>query len=366
MAATNLHQELVSILIVNWNTRDLLLQCIGSINANAADVAYEIIVVDNASEDGSVAALRGEYPNVKLIASERNLGFGAANNLGMRQAVGNLVLLLNPDTLVPPFSLKAMVKFLDEHKDVGIVGPMLVGADGRMQISSFGLFPSPAEAAAHAARIWRTVPKSPLARRFLIQPAEAELWTYTRHLLGACLFVRREVMEQTRGFDESFFLFLEETDFCYRAEKCGWRMAYFTGARVVHLGEQSMQHILHRTGGLYIRSYNHFCRKHKTGLPARIAINVCLVFGAVVEAATGLVKWRSPRRAARSICALWVRLPGKAVIATAGVERTTRPVDIAQNAELRATLVAAGVTRAADLSTENITKRLLAVYLECV
>ncbi len=296
---------MVSIIIVNWNTRDLLLQCISSIAKNTEDVAHEIIVVDNASSDGSAQALQQAFPDVKLIASEKNIGFGAANNLAMWEAAGDLVLVLNPDTVVEPGALSTMVEFLDEHKDVGILGPMLVGEDGRTQVSSFGLFPSPLEAAAHAARVWRIAPRSGLARRFLIQPVQGEGWTYTQHLLGACLLMRREVMDETGGFDESFFLFLEETDLCYRAMKIGWKLAYLTQARITHLGEASMQSILHRTGGFYIRGYNHFCKKRGLSIPSRTAVNGCLIFGILVEAAIGLVKCRSPRRACRSLLALW-------------------------------------------------------------
>ena len=295
----------ISIIIVNWNTRDLLLQCLRSIRENAADVAHEVVVVDNASSDGSIEAVRAEFPQARLIANRENRGFGAANNQGLAESTGDFILMLNPDTLVPEGSIRALLDFAASHEDVGIVGPRLVDADGVEQISSFGLFPSPLEAAAHALRIWRIAPRSRLARRFVVTPDQHGDWAYAGHLLGACLLVRRDLITRLGGFDEGFFLFLEETDLCFRARQQGWRCAYFTGAQFMHLGEQSMQGILHKTGGLYIRSYNLFCRKHGIGPLRLLAANLFLCLGLVIEATVGLVKFRSPRRAADSLRALW-------------------------------------------------------------
>ena len=296
---------MVSIIIVNWNTRDLLLQCIESVAHDCDGVETEIIVVDNASTDGSPQAVGEGYPSVRVIANERNLGFATASNQGVSEATGDYILLLNPDTVVHPGAISQMLGFLSERREVGIVGPLLLGADGRPQISSFGIFPSPLEAMLRAMRIWRLAPKSALARRFLIRPESPGEWVYSEHLLGACLLIRREVLDQVGGFDEDFFLFLEETDLCYRTKEAGWRVAFYTGASVTHLGEQSMQHILHRSGGLYIRSYNRFCQKHGASILSRGAVNVFLVLGVLGEAGVGLIRFRSPRRAANVLRALW-------------------------------------------------------------
>jgi len=296
---------LVSIVIVNWNTRNLLLRCIGSILDGGCSVPCEIIVVDNASADGSVDAVRSAYPNVTVIANDRNLGFASANNVGFARASGESILLLNPDTIVSEKAADKLVAFLEAHSDVGIVGPLIVGQDGCPQISSFGIAPSLREAFLHAIRIWRIAPKSRLARQFLMIPREPEDWIYTRHLLGACMLVRRRVIDQTNGFDERFFLFLEETDLCYRTQQMGWRIAYYVGARITHLGEQSMLHILDRSGGYYIRSYNYFCRKHGMGRSSVPATNLCLIMGLINEAAIALAKHRSITRAANSLRAIW-------------------------------------------------------------
>jgi GT2 family glycosyltransferase len=296
---------LVSIIIVNWNTRDLLLQCLRSINENAGDVAHEVIVFDNGSSDGSADAVRQQFPNVKVIASEENIGFAAGNNRAAAEAKGEFLLFLNPDTVLLQGAVRKMVDFLVEHPEAGFVGPRLVGADGKIQISSFGIFPSPLEAAAHALRIWRVAPRSRLARLFSPAPAEGEKWVYTQHLLGACVLARRSALDQIGEMDEGFFLFLEETDLFYRAALSGWKTVYFSEVSVVHYGEQSMQSILDRTGGLYIRSYNRFCRKYGMDAIRRASINLFLILGILVEAVMGFVKWRSPRRAWNCLKAFW-------------------------------------------------------------
>ncbi|MHB9036650.1 MAG: glycosyltransferase family 2 protein [Armatimonadota bacterium] len=296
---------LLSIIIVNWNTRDLLLECIQSVYDTASDIAREVIVVDNASMDGSVEAVRQRYSDVIVIPNDRNVGFGAANNIGLKHANGNYIALLNPDTVLHEDVLGELVQFMEEHKEIGIVGPMIVGTDGRMQVSSFGLFPSVCECAMHALRIWRIAPGSKLSKSFLRVPSLGCEWTYTEHLLGACMVMPSDLMHKLGGFDEDFFLFLEETDICYRTKQMGYNIAYCTFTSIVHLGEQSMQRILDKSGGLYIRSYNLFCSKHGHKLSARIAINMFLIVGMLVESIVGLAKYRSLRRFGTCLRALY-------------------------------------------------------------
>lgn len=292
-------EGLISVVIVNWNTRDLLLGCIESLAADCSDGRCEIIVVDNASVDGSAEAVRERFPEVIMIASETNDGFAHGCNLGARRAGGDYILLLNPDTRVPSGTLHTLRRFLEEHEEVGVVGPKLVGTDGERQVSSFGMFPSVAEAVAHATHIWTLRPQSSLARRFLCTPAPGSEWCYAAHLLGACLLVRREVYENLGGLDAGYFLFLEETDFCYRAALAGWRCAYLESAAVVHYGEQSVVQTLTMSGGLYIRSYNRFCRKFGMSLPRRLLINAALISGVLISALACLVKRRDIPRAGR-------------------------------------------------------------------
>ncbi len=295
----------VSIIIVNWNTRELLMRCIEAVGQDAAGLDLEIIVVDNASSDGSAKTIREHYSEVKLITNTRNLGFAVASNQGIKESKGEYILLLNPDAIVQPGAVRGLVCFLSDQRSVGIVGPLLYGTDGQVQISSFGMTPSPIEAAMRAFRIWRLAPKSKLARRFLTLPEGTCNWTETEHLLGACMLIRRDVVEQIGGLDEGFFLFLEETDFCCRAKDSGWKLAYYTGVAVTHIGEQSMQNILHRSGGLYIRSYNRFCRKRGMNGMRRAIVNVFLIAAVATDALVGLVKYRNLTRSLQGLAAIW-------------------------------------------------------------
>lgn len=288
--------KLVSVVIVNWNTRDLLLECIGSIEQGAAGVEHEIVVFDNASTDGSVEAVRNRYPNVRIIAGDKNLGFAGGNNLGVREARGDLLLILNPDTTLGDGAIRAMTDFLAEHEDVGIVGPLLVGTDGNAQISSFGIFPSVREAFIRATHLWTLSPGNRILRGFLCAPGDGETWCYSGHLLGACMLVRRDVWDRLDGMDVDYFLFLEETDFCCRAAKLGWRCAFTRTSLVNHLGEGSLRDIVEQSGGLYIRSYRRFCRKHGIGIGGRLLIDALLITGVVLQAVDALVRKRDARR----------------------------------------------------------------------
>jgi GT2 family glycosyltransferase len=298
-------KDKVSIIIVNWNTRRLLLDCIKSILDNTKNVDFEIIVVDNASSDGSVDAVSNSFPEVRLIASDKNLGFAAGCNRGFEVSNGNFIFYLNPDTLVDSEALFELVCFLKDKREVGIVGPLLIDKNYNSQISSFGIFPSAKEAFLHAIRIWRIAPKSKIAKDFLKTPENKNGWVYTGHLLGAALLARRELIEDLNGFDEKYFLFLEETDLCFRTLKAGWKLAYNTNIKIIHLGEQSMMNILHKSGGLYIRSYNTYCKKHRIGYINRIAVNMSLTTGIIIEAAVALIKHKSFKRSFGSLRALW-------------------------------------------------------------
>lgn len=295
----------VSIIIVNWNTRDLLLGCINSIKENCGGLPYEIIVVDNASSDESAKAVQQSCPDVGLHALTSNLGFAGGNNAGVSHSSGEYLLLLNPDTVVQPGAVETLVTFLDDHPETGIAGPMLSGTEGQPQISSFGLFPSAREALVHSLHLWRLLPNSLLSRQFLAQPGPGENWRYTSHLLGACMLVRRQVWESLQGMDSGYFLFLEETDFCLRASLMGWKCAYVTDACITHIGEQSLGGIPDKSGGLYIRSYRRFCRKHGLGLAERAAVNLLLVTGSLLLASKAAVKHRDLRKAAGIARSLW-------------------------------------------------------------
>jgi GT2 family glycosyltransferase len=174
----------ISIIIVNWNTRELLCQCLGSIQETSSGIAYEMIVVDNGSTDGSVRAVREAFPLVRLIANTENLGFARANNQGIRASRGQHILLLNSDTLVRPGALAALVRFLNQHSDVGIVGPELLNTDGTVQLS-WAAFPT----------LWSEIRgKNFRVRRRYATRDGCEAYNVD-WIGGACLLIRRATIE---------------------------------------------------------------------------------------------------------------------------------------------------------------------------
>jgi N-acetylglucosaminyl-diphospho-decaprenol L-rhamnosyltransferase len=222
----------LSIVIVNWNVHDLLRRCLGSVVSGQWSVVSEIIVVDNASTDGSVEMLRNEFPQVTLIVNASNRGFAAANNQGIAAAQGRYVLLLNPDTEVLGSALITLIRYLEAHPSVGLIGPQLLYPDGRVQ-SSRRRFPTLATLFLESTWLASLAPRSLLRRYyFLDQPDDATLdvdW-----IMGAAMLIRREVIEQAGGMDAGFFMYSEELDWCRRIKAAGWRVVYCPAARVIH------------------------------------------------------------------------------------------------------------------------------------
>ena len=228
----------VSIVIVSFNTRDLLRECLQILAKYADDVHYEILVIDNASRDGSADMVAQEFPTAKLIRSPVNLGFAAANNLGFIQAVGRYVVLLNSDAFVTEHGLAQAVSYMQQHSDVGLAGARLTGKNGEWQPSA-RMFPS---LLTHFLTLSGLAAKYPNSRFFgqcdrtWANPDEvAEVdW-----VPGAFSIIRRDVLEQVGYFDENFFLYYEEVDLCRRIKRMGYRIMYLPQVTVIHLGGES-------------------------------------------------------------------------------------------------------------------------------
>jgi GT2 family glycosyltransferase len=228
----------LSIVIVNWNTRDLLHACLASLPEAARSITCEIIVVDNASTDGSAGMVRTTFPHVRLIALAENVGFARANNLGFAQAQGRYFLLLNPDTWLPSGALDDMVALMDQMPDIGILGPRLLNADGSLQ-PSCSHFPTLLNIALESWGISRLAPQNRRLARFKM--------TYWAHddardvdqPSGACLLVRREAWQSAGPLDERFFMYFEEVDLCWRVRRAGWRIRFTPTPQITHYGGQS-------------------------------------------------------------------------------------------------------------------------------
>jgi GT2 family glycosyltransferase len=241
----------LSVIIVNWNTRELLADCLCSIEdfqSSIFNLQSEVIVVDNASSDSSAAMVREQFPWVRLRENVGNVGFARANNQGISQATGRYVLLLNPDTVVMPGALAALVGFLEAHPQVGVVGPTLLDRDRRIQLS-WAKFPT----------LWSELTTGHRRDRkpFLSGDAYEVDW-----LAGACLLVRRGAIDAAGLLDERFFLYSEETDWCLRIQRAGWRIAYYPSAKVVHLEGSSTALDRPRTSFLLCQSKVLYFDKH--------------------------------------------------------------------------------------------------------
>lgn len=206
----------ISIIIVTYNTADLLAPCLNSVMPRS-DLGLEVIVVDNASQDDSAAMVSRDFPWVKLIANESNAGFARANNQALKVSTGEYVYFLNPDTVVQPGAFEAMIGFMESHRDVGLAGTRILNPNGSVQSS-----------------VERRYPGERRAQKDLRGLPGDIAW-----VLGASMVARRAIVEELGGFDEGFFLYGEEQDLCLRIRKAGWKIGFVTDAVVVHWGGQS-------------------------------------------------------------------------------------------------------------------------------
>lgn len=252
----------LSIIIVSWNTCELLQECLGAIYLHPPEAAFEVWVIDNASTDGSPDMVRERYPQVRLIANRENPGFARANNQGIHSSRGEYVLLLNPDTYVKPGALDTMVRFLEERPAAAGVGAKLLNPDRTLQISCY---PRPTL----FREFWRMFHLDaikpyavyPMERWDSYEPREVDV------LMGACLLLRRNVLEQVGLMDEDYFIYSEEVDLCTRVTKAGWKLYWQPRAEVVHHGGQSTQQVAE---SMFLQLYQGkilYFRKHH-GWPA--------------------------------------------------------------------------------------------------
>lgn len=237
----------ISVIIVNWNVKDLLADCLRSVLASQIEPAPEIIVVDSASGDGSAAMVRADFPQVKLIASAENLGYAKGNNVGAAAATGDFLFLLNPDTRLAPDALALLRDHLLAHPQTGVVAPQLLWPAGQTQ-SSRRRFPTPATLFWESTLLEQWFPRNATARRYKMADFPADQPAPVDWAVGAALFIRRAVWQAVGPLDESFFMYFEETDWFRRCAQAGWRADYLPQAQVIHYeGQSSGQVVAART-----------------------------------------------------------------------------------------------------------------------
>ena len=265
----------LSVIIVNYNTRDMTLKCLRSVFAEIEAVDAEVFVVDNASQDGSVEAIQEQFPSVRLIASDTNLGFGAANNRAMKIATGAQLLLLNSDAFPRQGSIRTLMETLDHLPRVGVLGPRLLNEDGSLQTSCFR-FPSPLHC-------WRENLWLSALLRNSERFGDYRRWAHDTErtvdsVIGACMLVRREAYQQVGGFDETFFMYSEETDWQRRMSDAGWLISFTPAAEVVHIAGGSGKSDSGRISGHFFNSLDYYEWKHH-GLPGLISMRAAMFVG---------------------------------------------------------------------------------------
>lgn len=223
-----------SIIIVNYNTRQLTLDCLHSVYASSTSYSYEVIVVDNASHDGSVEAIREAYPDVQLIANQNNSGFSVANNQGMEVAKGRYILLLNSDTVIQSDTLHTMIYFMDRHPEMGASGCKVILPDGSLDKACKRGFPTPSASFYYAFGISRLFPDRPQFNQYQLGHLSPDDEYPVDCLVGAFMLVRRETIDQVGGLDETFFMYGEDIDWCYRIKEAGWGIFYYPRTYIVH------------------------------------------------------------------------------------------------------------------------------------
>lgn len=236
----------LSIIIVAWNTRDLLAQCLNSIYAHPPECEFETWVVDNASTDGTAPMVKERFLQVRLIENTENVGFARANNQAIRESTGRYVLLLNPDTIILPNALKAILRFMDEHTDVGLLGGNLMNPDRTPQIC-YGNLPRLLSELLTLLGLNRRLPLPDAVRSATIRASEPVAESCeVGWVLGACMLMRRQVLEQVGLLDEGYYMFSEETDWASQAWNAGWKVCYLPSAGILHYGGASTRQVPNR------------------------------------------------------------------------------------------------------------------------
>ncbi len=229
----------VTVVVVNYNVRPFLDHCLQSVLRSAQNLEVQVIVVDNASEDGSAEMVRSRYPQVTLIENSENVGFARANNQAFELAQGEAVLILNPDSFVQEDTLSSLLVKLREGADIGAVGPKILLPDGRFEPRCMRGFPTPWVAFSYLTGLSALFPQSRFFSRYLLTYLDHEKEQEVDALSGCCMMVQRRLLDDLGGFDGDYFMYGEDLDLCYHIKGKGYRILYFPGTRIVHFKGES-------------------------------------------------------------------------------------------------------------------------------
>jgi len=264
----------LSIVIVTWNRSGLLARCLGSLYRHTRDMAFEVLVVDNGSTDGTVEDVRGAFPGVKLIINDENLGFTRGSNQGIRAASGRYIALLNNDTEFTENAFHKIVSFLDEHPDVAAAGPRLYNPEGTVQESAMKTFITIQSALIGGQILARLgqklLPSLNLFPEMVLATHEQDRVEEVAWITGACMVIRREALEEIGLLDENIFMYCEDMEWCFRAGRANWRIVYYPLAGIIHLDHYPSKDSMPRISSQHMGNQIYFFRKYKGPVPAAI------------------------------------------------------------------------------------------------
>lgn len=285
----------VSVIIVNWNTRDLLRNCLKSIYEHGGQIDFRVIVIDNASNDGSAGMVKKDFPQVTLVENSENRGYAAACNQGIRTAGGRYVLILNSDTLICGSAIEKTVRYADEHPEAAVVGCQVWENPKKVQMTCFG-FPSVLNLFLDAFALNRIFKQNRFfGREWMLwwgRDSEREVDVIS----GSFMFVRHEAIDKVGLMDEDYFLYYEETDWCYRLSKAGWKMLFWPGARIIHChgGRNSSKQEAVKMFVQMQKSCLIFFKKHRgpvSYISARLILTISFMLRYCVRTITLLAKY---------------------------------------------------------------------------
>ncbi len=320
----------LAVIIVNYNTRELLEACLASVYSGTTATPFHVIVVDNRSADGSVEMVAARYPQATLISSDRNGGFGYANNLALRWLGGlpslpergtegamlylsgpqdhaqpsaeapaqgraglhlpcNHVLFLNPDTVLPPDALDETVSFVEQHPEAGIVGPKVVKPDGSLDLACRRSFPTPASSLFKLTGLSKLFPHSKLLARYNLTYLSDDQLAEVDSVMGAYMLVRGAALEEAGLFDERFFMYGEDLDLAFRIKERGWKVYYYPAVRVLHYKGASSRKQSNRSIREFYRAMHVFYRKHYAATHSGL-INAVVTIGIALRGSVALLQ----------------------------------------------------------------------------
>lgn len=281
----------LGIVIVNWNTRDLLKRCLQTVIASEGDFSCRVVVVDNASDDDSAAMVGRDFPSVDLIENRENVGYPRGNNIGLRrlgyrgahdvdEAAPRYALLLNPDTEIPPDALYQMIQFMDSRPDIGVAGPKLILKDGSLDLACRRGFPTPLVSFYHYSGLAKLFPRSRRFGRYNMTFADEDQDLEVDSVVGAYMQVRKTAIERAGLLDEAFFMYGEDLDWAYRVKQAGYKVWYHP-AVIIHHVKRAASGKSPKAQFEFWRAMLIFYRKHfrrRTIYPVHLMILMALLF----------------------------------------------------------------------------------------